>query len=167
MRAIAAVDENWGIGREGHLLIRIPGDQRNFRELTMGGAVILGRKTLQTFPQGAPLKGRTNIILTRNPEFTVRGDNAVIVHGEEELDAALEGFAREDIWVIGGESVYRMLLPRCDEAILTRIERSYVADAWFPKLSEDPDWRLVSESEEQVCFDTTYRFETWRRQNAQ
>ena len=171
MKAIVAVDENWGIGHEGRLLIRIPADQKNFREKTMGGAVILGRKTLETFPQGVPLAGRTNIILTRNPDFSVRGENAVIVHDEEQLDEALdalaaEGISEENLWVIGGESVYRLLLPRCSEAIVSRIERTYQADAFFPDLEKDPDWELSWEGEEQVYFDTTWHLEQWTRKSS-
>lgn len=166
MKAIVAVDEHWGIGRDGRLLIRIPADQKNFKEETTGGVVILGRKTLQTFPGGAPLKERTNVILTRNPEFTVRDPAAVIVHDEAELDAALAGYEEERIWVIGGESIYRLLLPRCTEAVVSRIERTYQADAFFPDLSADPDWEMVFEGEEQVYFDTTWHLERWMRKSA-
>lgn len=171
MRAIAAVDEHWGIGRDGRLLIRIPADQRNFKEETMGYPVILGRKTLQTFPQGMPLAGRKNLILTRNPEFTARGDDAVIVHDEAELDAAIgalagDGVSEADCWVIGGESIYRLLLPRCTEALISRIERTYDADAFFPNLAEDPDWEMTWEGEEQVYFDTTWHLERWTRKSS-
>ncbi len=163
MRAIAAVDEAWGIGRDGRLLIRIPADQKQFREKTGGGVVILGRKTLQTFPKGEPLTDRVNVILTRNPEFAVKGENAVVVHNEQELDEALRPYAQDDVWVIGGESVYRLLLPKCTEAIITKIERRYEADAFFPDLSAAPAWRLAEEGEEQVYFDTTWHLERWTR----
>ena len=171
MRAIAAVDEHWGIGRDGKLLIRIPADQRNFKQETMGCPVILGRKTLQTFPQGMPLTGRKNLILTRNPGFAVRSEDAVIVHDEAELDAAIAALAAEGIpeancWVIGGESIYRMLLPRCSEALISRIERTYDADAFFPNLEDNPDWEMVWEGEEQVYFDTTWHLERWTRKNS-
>ncbi|MCR5675176.1 MAG: dihydrofolate reductase [Lachnospiraceae bacterium] len=166
MKTIAAVDEKWGIGRDGRLLIRIPADQKNFREETMGGTVILGRKTLQTFPKGMPLPGRTNIILTRNPDFTVPAENAVIVHSEEELLEAVGPLDPDNVWVIGGESVYRALLPQCSEAVITRIDRTYEADAFFPDLERDPDWEKTEESEEQVYFDTTYRFERWMRKSS-
>ncbi len=166
MKAIVAVDENWGIGREGRLLIRIPADQKNFKELTMGDAVILGRKTMDTFPGKRPLEGRTNIIFSRNPDYSVQGDNAVVVHDEAELDRVLaECGGPDDAWVIGGESIYKLLLPRCDRAIVTMIDRRYDADAFFPDLSADPEWELESESDEQVYFDTTYRYQTWTRKS--
>ena len=172
MRAIAAVDEHWGIGRDGKLLIRIPADQRNFKEETMGCPVILGRKTLQTFPQGMPLAGRTNLILTRNPDFKSRGEEVFIVHSEEELLETLRSLGIPtntdpigSAWVIGGESIYRLLLPYCTEALLSRIERTYDADAFFPNLAEAPDWELTWEGEEQVYFDTTWHLERWVRKS--
>ena len=163
MRAIVAVDEGWGIGRDGKLLLRIPADQRQFREKTTGGVVILGRKTLQTFPKGEPLKERTNVILSRNPAFTAAGDNAFVAHDEQELEELLKPYDPDNVWVIGGESIYRLLLPKCTEAIVTRFERRYEADAYFPDLSIDPAWKLTWESEEQVYFDTTWHLETWTR----
>ena len=169
MKAIAAVDEHWGIGRDGRLLIRIPADQKNFRQETTGGVVILGRKTLETFPQGLPLVGRTNVILTRNPSFTVRAGEQTevnIAHDEKELPQLLSPYDPEQVWVIGGESIYRLLLPMCTEALITRIDRTYQADAFFPDLEEDADWTKVWESEEQVYFDTTWHFERWMRKNS-
>ena len=130
MNMIAAVDRNWAIGRKGRLLVSIPNDLKHFREETMGKVVVLGRKTLQTFPQAMPLSGRTNIILSRNPSFFVKG--AQVVHSLDELKLALEPFPSKDIYCIGGESIYRQLLPWCDTAHITRIDHGYEADAYFP-----------------------------------
>ena len=132
MNMIAAVDRNWAIGRKGRLLVSIPNDLKHFREETMGKVVVLGRKTLQTFPQAMPLSGRTNIILSRNPSFFVKG--AQVVHSLDELKLALEPFPSKDIYCIGGESIYRQLLPWCDTAHITRIDHGYEADAYFPNL---------------------------------
>ena len=88
MNIIAAVDKNWAIGYQNELLVRIPNDHKHFREETTGKVVVLGRKTLETFPQGLPLKNRTNIILSRNPEYKVK--DAIIVHSTEELKKELD-----------------------------------------------------------------------------
>ena len=163
MKAIAAVDRNWAIGNKGELLVSIPNDQKNFRNLTMDGTVILGRKTLQTFPGGKPLRGRRNIILTKQAGFSVEG--AEIAHSIEEA-LQLCGYDAEntdDVWVIGGESIYRAFLPYCSEAVITKIEYGYEADAYFPDLDADPAWTVSEESEEMTCFDIEYRFVTYKR----
>ena len=105
MNLIVAADENWAIGNKNELLVRIPADQKFFRETTMGKVVVMGRKTLETFPNGLPLMGRTNIVLTHDKKFRVPG--TLIVHDMEELHEELEKYNSEDIYVIGGESVYR------------------------------------------------------------
>lgn len=136
MRAIAAVDQNWGIGKDGGLLCPIRADLRRFKALTVGHTVILGRKTLATFPGGRPLAGRRNLILSRDPAFQAEG--AEVCRCLEDLLA----LAPEDSFVIGGESVYRALLPCCDLAYITRIRESFPADAWFPDLDADPAWEV-------------------------
>ncbi|HJC57537.1 MAG TPA: dihydrofolate reductase [Candidatus Eisenbergiella intestinipullorum] len=156
MNMIVAVDENWAIGCRGDLLVRIPADHKMFRNETLGKVVVLGRRTMDTFPGGLPLAGRTNIVLTRNPGYQVKG--AVIVHSVEELLEELKKYADEDIYVIGGESVYRQLLPCCDTVHVTKIDRAYEADAWFPDLDADGDWEIAAESDEMTYFDTTYHF---------
>lgn len=161
MNIIAAVDQNWAIGNRGELLVRIPNDQKHFREETTGKVVVLGRKTLQTFPQGLPLKNRTNIILSRDKAFRVK--DAVTVHSVEELLKELKNYPTEEVYVIGGESIYRQLLPFCDTAHITKIDREYEADTWFPNLDEDPDWEITADSEEQTYFDIAYTFLKYER----
>lgn len=161
MNIIAAVDKNWAIGYQNELLIRIPNDHKHFREETTGKVVVLGRKTLETFPQGLPLKNRTNIILSRNPEYQVK--DAVIVHSTEELKKKLEQYSTENIYIIGGESVYRELLPLCDVAHITKINHVYQADAYFPDLDASGDWEITEESEEQTYFDIEYTFMKYER----
>ena len=102
MNMIVAVDNNWAIGCKNELLVSIPNDHKMFRQMTTGKVVVLGRKTLETFPQGLPLKNRTNIILSRNQNFAVK--DAIIVHSEEELMKELEQYDTEDVFIIGGES---------------------------------------------------------------
>ncbi|MFG6355340.1 MAG: dihydrofolate reductase [Acetatifactor sp.] len=161
MNIIVAVDKNWAIGNRGDLLIRIPNDHKHFREETTGKVVVLGRRTLETFPQGMPLKNRTNIILTHDTEYQVK--DAVIAHSVEELLEQLKAYNEEDVYVIGGDSVYRQLLPYCDVAHVTKIDHAYEADAYFPDLDRDPQWEITADSEEQTYFDIAYQFIKYER----
>ena len=137
MNLIAAVDQNWGIGMGGDQLCYIPADLKRFQALTSGHTVILGRKTLATFPGGRPLKNRRNLILSRTPGFAPEGAEVF-----SSLEALLDA-APEDAFVIGGASVYRALLARCDTAYITKLARAWPADAFFPNLDEDPQWQVV------------------------
>ena len=161
MNLIVAVDENWAIGNKNELLIRIPADHKMFRQETTGKVVVLGRKTLETFPGGLPLKNRTNIILSTKKDYEVK--DAIVVHSVEELMEELKKYEENQIYIIGGESVYRQMLPYCDTAHVTKIDRSYEADAFFPDLDKDPDWQITAESDEQSYFDTTYAFLKYER----
>lgn len=163
MNIIVAVDRNWAIGNRGDLLVRIPGDHKYFREETTGKVVVLGRKTLETFPQGMPLKNRTNIILTHDPKYQVK--DALIVHSVEELLEQLKKYDSQDIYIIGGDSVYRQLLPYCNVAHVTKIDHAYEADAFFPNLDQDPDWEITADSDEQTYFDIAYQFLKYERRN--
>ncbi len=161
MILIAAVDNNWAIGLRGDLLVRIPADQKYFKEKTIGHTVVMGRRTLESFPSGQPLIKRRNIVLTKNADFAVKG---VETAGSlEELDILLKDSAPDEVFCIGGGSVYRELLDRCDEALITKIDKEFEADTFIPDLDHDPDWELVSESEEQTYFDLIYHFRTYRR----
>ena len=161
MNIIVAADEHWAIGNKGKLLVSIPNDMKHFRQETTGKVIVLGHKTLQTFPQGMPLQSRTNIILSRDRKLTVKG--AKVVHSVEELLEELKGCPTEDVYVVGGESVYRQLLPYCDVAHVTKIEHRYEADTFFPDLDRDPDWEITADSEEQTYFDLVYTFLKYER----
>ena len=161
MNLIVAVDNNWAIGNKGELLIRIPNDQKQFREETMGKVVVLGRKTLATFPQGMPLQGRTNIVLSRNKGLQIKG--ATVLHSIEELLEELKQYKDEDIYIIGGESIYKQLLPYCRVAHVTKIDREYAADTYFPNLDADPEWEITADSDEQTYFDVAYEFLKYER----
>ena len=127
-----------------------------FRETTTGKVIVMGRKTLESFPNGMPLKNRTNIVLTSNKDYRVK--DAIIVHTLEELHKELEKYNSEDVYVIGGESVYRQLLPYCDTAYITKIDHAFQADTFFPNLDEMENWEMTQVSEEQTCFDLEYMF---------
>ena len=163
MNMIVAVDANWAIGNKGSLLVRIPADHKMFRNETIGKTVVLGRKTLETFPQKQPLSGRTNIILTRNPDY--KAGDALIAHSLEALLGMLKDIPDEEIYIIGGSSVYDMMLPYCDTVHVTKIDHEYEADAYFPNLDESDEWEIEADSDEQVYFDLTYRFLKYRRLN--
>ena len=164
MNLIVNVDSNWAIGYRGKLLVSIPEDMKFFRSETTGKVVVLGRKTLDTFPGGQPLKNRTNIILTRNPNYQVKG--AIIFHSVEEVLEELKKYNSEDVYIIGGDSIYKEFLPYCDVAHVTRTDHVYDADAWFPNLEEDPAWVLTGESEEKTYFDLEFRFCRYERREA-
>ena len=158
MDLIVVVDRNWGIGRDGEQLVYISADLKRFKAMTMGKTVILGRKTLATFPGGKPLKGRRNLILSRNRSFCCEG--AEVFH---DLDSLLEQ-APEDAFVIGGAQVYQALLPRCRRAYVTRLQAAFEADRYFPDLDEHSGWRVLEESEEQEENGIKFRYVTYERE---
>ncbi|MCR5477398.1 MAG: dihydrofolate reductase [Lachnospiraceae bacterium] len=161
MILLVAADKNWAIGRNGELLVRIPADHKRFRQLTEGGTVIFGRKTLMTLPQGQPLELRDNIVLSRDINFTVRG--ARMAHSVEEVLEMVKDLPQDRVFVVGGESIYRAFLPHCDTAMVTRIDYRYQADAYFPNLDASDAWEKVEESDELTCFDLCYHYVTYRR----
>lgn len=161
MRLIVNVSNNWGIGLKNKLLVRIPNDMKFFRSQTIGKVIVMGRKTLESFPQAQPLAGRTNIVLTTDRTYKVNG--ATILHSMEELFEELKKYKDDDIYVVGGESIYRQLLPYCNKAHVTKVNHTYEADAYFPNLDEDSQWKQTEESEEQTYFDLEYVFATYER----
>ncbi|MDO4298047.1 MAG: dihydrofolate reductase [Lachnospiraceae bacterium] len=161
MNMIVACDRNWGIGYQNKLLVSIPADMKFFREMTTGNVVVMGRKTLESFPNGLPLMNRTNIVLTENREYKVKG--AIICHTMEEVLEKLKEYPSEDIYIIGGESIYRQFLPYCDVVHVTKIDHAYLADAYFPNLDELEDWQITADSEEQTYFDLEYTFYKYER----
>ena len=161
MNAILSADRNWGIGYQNKLLISIPSDMKFFRQKTSGHVVVMGRKTLESFPGGLPLKNRVNIVLTRDESYQAPG--AVLVHSREALLEEVKQYDTQDVYVIGGESVYRQLLPYCDVVHATRIDMEYQADAHFPNLEKDPEWIVTADSDEQTYFDIPYTFVKYER----
>lgn len=161
MNLIVAVDKNWGIGKNNDLLVRIPADQKFFRETTMGKVVVMGRKTLESFPGQVPLKGRINIVLTHDENYD--GHGAIVVNSMDELKEELKKYDDEDIFVIGGEKIYKQMLDMCKIAHVTKIDYAYDADAYFPNLDELDEWELVADSEEQTYFNVIYHFNMYKR----
>lgn len=156
MEAIVNVTPDWGIGFENRLLVAIPEDLRRFRALTEGKTVILGRKTLQTFPGGKPLKNRRNLVLSADPAF--RPDGAETLRSTDALLALLRTLDSGQLCVIGGESVYRLLLPYCSGVRLTRTFCDLPADRFFPDLDALPGWDAVWSSGVLESGGITYQF---------
>lgn len=164
MKAIAAVDSNWGIGLKNELLVHIPADQKFFRKMTEGNVVVMGRRTLESFPNGMPLKNRINIVLSSNLSF--HPDGCTVVRNTEQLMEELKKYDTDRVFVIGGQKVYSELLPLCDTAYITKIDKAFDADAFFPNLDDDAAWKAVddgSADDEQTYFDLIYHFLTYKR----
>ena len=158
MQAIVAVYSDWGIGAKGTQPLVIPADRRRFRELTDGAAVIVGRKTLEDFPGGRPLKNRHNIVITRQ-NLTIEG--AEVAHTTEEAVTAAEPY--EACFVIGGASVFRQFFPYLDTVHVTKIGAAPFSDSFFPDLDADPDWVCADAEPEQEHDGVTYQFCTYKK----
>lgn len=158
MDLIAAVYSDWGIGCNGTQPLVIPADRRHFRDVTGTGAIILGRKTLEDFPGGKPLKNRVNIVITRS-DRTI--DGAIVVHSPEE--ARVLSAEYDACFVVGGASIYKALLPYCDRAYLTKIDACPTSDVFLPNLDELPDWICTDPGEMQEHEGIAYRFMTYER----
>jgi len=162
---IVAVDKHWAIGNRGQLLVSIPQDQKRFRDMTLGKVIVMGRKTLENLPGGQPLYGRTNIVLTTDPDYRVKG--AAICHSMDEALEQLKAYPTEDVYIIGGQSIYEQFLPYCKEARVTYIDFAYAADTYFPNLEQNPDWELLDESDEQTYFDLCYTYRYYKNKKNQ
>ncbi len=163
MKIIAAADRKWGIGRNGCLLVRIPEDQRFFRDQTLGHTVVMGRKTLESLPGGKPLEGRETIVLTRSRDYAPEG--VIVVHSPKQLRPLLDERHKDEVFCAGGEQIYHLLLGMCDTALITLIDREFEADAYMPDLDRAEDWILSEEGEWKSCRDIRYRFSVYRRIN--
>ena len=156
MKVIVAVDLNWGIGYRGNLLQWIPEDMKFFKQMTLGKVVIMGRETFESLPGKEPLKDRVNIVLSKNDYF--KNEKVTICRNLNELSYELEKYNSDDIFVIGGESIYSQLLSSCTEAYVTKIENKYVADKYFIDLDKSKRWKLLSTSNLQTYKDIHYKF---------
>ncbi len=165
MNLIVAVDLNWGIGKGNDLLYHIPEDMKFFRTMTIGKNVICGKNTLLSFPGSKPLPDRKHFVLTHGD--LPQDENLVAVHSMEELQQTLATLPKEDVFVIGGASVYRQLLKQCKIAYVTKIFKDEKkADVFFPDLSSDPDWRLVDPGKRTVSKSgTEFAFQVYENSN--
>jgi dihydrofolate reductase len=163
MNIIVSVDKKWGIGNKGKLLVSIPRDKKLFREETTGKVIIMGHNTLLSLPGSQPLAGRKNIVLSRDKSLSIKG--ATVLNS---VDACIDYLRKNnikdnDVFVIGGESVYNDFLPYCDVAHITYIDYEYEADRHFLNLDISNEWSLVLETEEETYFDIPYTFRLYKR----
>jgi dihydrofolate reductase len=146
MKAIVAVDLNWGIGCEGKLLQYIPEDMKFFKEKTIGNIVVMGRETFESFPGKNPLKDRVNIVLSRNESF--KDERLVICNSVEQTLKELEKYDKDKVFIIGGSAIYEQFLPYCTELYVTKVQNTKKADKFFPNIDIMKEWQIVEESEE-------------------
>lgn len=165
MIAIACLDAKNGIGKDGKLLISIPDDMKNFRENTKDSVVVMGRKTLFSFKDKEPLKNRINVVFTTNDalkEEYKSYDNIHFVKDNKELDDVISSYSEKKVFLIGGAKIYNDLIDRCDMALITRLDKTFEADAYFPDL-EKHGFKVIAESEEKKYDDIGYKFVTYKK----
>lgn len=163
MNLIFSADPDWGIGRENNLLFRVPGDMKYFRSMTTGKVVVMGRKTLESLPGSKPLPDRANVVLTRDAAFSPKG--AVACRSLGGLFEHLAQYGDSDIMVIGGEQIYRQLMPYAARAFVTRWQQSAAADSFVPNFDTAPGWELCEQSALQEEKGIRYRFCTYAQPN--
>lgn len=156
MNLIAAVSAEWGIGLNNRLLFSIPTDMKFFRSMTSGKTVIMGKNTLMSFPKQKPLPNRRNILMST----TITPEGLTVCGSIKDALEAVKHEPTEDVFIIGGEQIYKAFLPYCDTAYITCVKSSAKADAFFPDLDKSPEWQLVEESE--PVFENGQEF-TFRR----
>lgn len=162
MIMIVAADEKWGIGKNGDLLTPLPEDMKFFREKTRDSVVILGRKTLESFPDGKPLKNRVNIVISRQENIPVEG--IVKVSSVEEAAEEAKKYEGKNVFVIGGGTIYRQMLKYCDTAYITKIEKIFDdADTFIDNLDELDEWEIVEKSDIKEYNGTKFSFVTYKR----
>ncbi len=145
MKLIAAVNNNWGIGKNNDLLYHIPSDMKFFRSKTKDNVIIIGRKTLESFPGGMPLKNRVNIVLTRDKSYKCA--DTVIVHSIEDIAEEIKKYSDKEIYLCGGEAIYGLLFPYCNEAYITKVQDGSNCDKYMVNLDLHPDWFKSEESD--------------------
>ena len=146
MIIIAHADKNNGIGKNNDLMFRLPLDMKFFRETTTDSVVIMGRKTLESFPGKKPLPKRVNIVITRNPDF--EAENVITASSPEDAAKISKAYPDKKVFVIGGGNIYEQMLPFCDTALITRVYEDADADTFIHDFDNDPEWYLAEESDD-------------------
>ena len=159
LTAIVAADAEYGIGKNGDLLFHIPEDMKFFRSTTLHHTVIMGRKTLESLPNGKPFKDRRNIVLSHDESFAPEG--VEVVHSVEEAVKLAEG--EDEVFVCGGGEIYRQLLPYCQKVLITKINANAEAEVFFPDLDKLPEWKLTECSEEHEHDGVKFKFCTYTK----
>lgn len=143
MNFIVAVDNNYAIGRNGGLIYSLPSDLKYFKQQTTGKVVVMGDRTYLSLPKH-PLPNRINIVLTQM-DYELEG--AITCHNLTELGETLKNYNSNDVFVIGGGSVYNLLMPYCKYAYITKIDANEPADVYINNVEKQKNWKLVKQSE--------------------
>ena len=159
MKAIVAVDKKWGIGKKNDLLFSLPADMAYFREKTLNKVVVMGSNTLKSFPNGKPLKNRTNVVLFPGGE---KRDDCIIVDSIDELKTELKKYPADDIFIIGGAMFYKTMLPYCSEVLVTKVDADGGAEVFYENLDNLPNWKCVSQSDPQETNGYKIRFTVYK-----
>ena len=162
MKAIVAVDRNWGIGKKNDLLFSLPADMKYFREKTSGKVVVMGSNTLKSFPNGKPLKNRTNIVLFPGGE---QRDDCIIVQSLDELKVELKKYNPDDIFIIGGAMFYKTMLPYCSEVLVTKVDADGGAEVFYENLDNLENWSCISSEEPMETNGLIIRFTIYKNSN--
>ncbi len=161
MIAIVCVDKNWGIGKENQLLFSLPLDMKFFRETTLNKVVVMGGNTLRSFPNGNLLPKRTNVVLSRTED---RKD-CIVVKDLESLLSHIKRYDSDQVYIIGGASVYKSMIEYCDKALVTKVDEEALADTFFPNLDQIKGWEMVKQSEEMETNGRKIRFTEYVNNN--
>lgn len=159
MKAIVAVDKNWGIGKKNDLLFSIPADMKHFRETTNGKIVVMGSNTLLSFPNSKPLPKRTNIVLWPGGE---KREDCLVLQTLDEVFAEIKKYPADDVFVIGGAMMYATMLEYCSEIIVTKVDADGGAEVFFKNLDEMENFEIASVSEAQETNGYTIRFVVYK-----
>ena len=163
MNLIVAADSRWGIGKNGGLLADLPTDMKYFREHTRDKVVVMGRRTLESLPGKKGLPKRVNFVLTSNPDF--EAERCTVVHSEDELWEAISEYEPDDVFLIGGATLYNRFYKYCDRLYVTKIDADLGADTFIVDLDGDPDFEIISESEPVTENGLTYRFVIYKKKD--
>ncbi len=163
MKAIVAVDKKWGIGKKNDLLFSLPADMKYFREKTSGKVVVMGSNTLKSFPNGKPLKNRTNIVLFPGGE---QRDDCIIVQSLDELREELKKYNPDDVFIIGGAMFYRTMLPYCSEVLVTKVDADGDAEVFYENLDKLENWSCIHSEQPIETNGLNIRFTIYKNSNA-
>lgn len=156
MNAIVIVDEEWGIGRDNDLLVHLPGELKYFREKTLNKVIVIGRKTLESFPNQKPLPNRRNVVLTSNESF--ENEDCTVCVGVDQLMKELSKWESEDVFIAGGEQIYRQFIDKCNKVFVTKIYHKFQADKHFVNMDERDDFQIGWIGEEKTENGFRYQF---------
>ena len=163
MKLIVAVNSNWGIGKGNDLLYHIPSDMKFFRSTTKDNIIVIGRKTLESFPNAKPLPYRTNVVLTRDSSYEAEG--TVICNSIDEVLEYTKNNSARETYICGGEEIYKLFLPYCSESLVTKIEDNCDAEKFMPNLDKDENWELIEQSEPITENGLNFSFCTYKNKN--